>query len=43
MEETLSVKNLISAEVAAFCAEHGTSATKMEILVLQMIADLKGE
>lgn len=43
MEDMLSGKNLISAEVAAFCAEHGISATKIEATALQKIAGLKGE
>ncbi len=43
MEDTLLVKNLISAEVVAFCAEHGISAAKIEATALQKIAGLKGE
>jgi hypothetical protein len=42
MDETLAIKSLLSAEVAAFCAEHGVSAKEVEVAGRQKIARLKG-
>jgi len=43
MEDTLSLKSFISAEMEAFCAKHGFSATKIESAARQKIAGLKDE